>query len=234
MLIDGNPERIIEQIKLAKLRGRGGAGYQTGLKWEVLRNARAEKKFIVCNADEGDPGAYMNRNEIESDPHSLIEGMLIGGYVMGASEGIIYVRAEYPLAVYRLTTALAQARAYGLLGSNILGRGFSFDSESRRGGRCFRVRRRNGVDLLSRGKSRAPTTAAAVSRTEGTLRFPDEHQQRRNLVQRCAHRHAWSCMVFGNGIPEESWDQGIFSGGKGQTDRSRRNASWNAAQGLRV
>jgi NADH-quinone oxidoreductase subunit F len=127
VLIDGSPERIIEQIKLAKLRGRGGAGYQTGLKWEVLRNARAEKKYLICNADEGDPGAYMNRNEIESDPHSLIEGMVIGGYVTGATDGIIYVRAEYPLAVHRLTTALAQARAFGLLGQNILGRGFAFD-----------------------------------------------------------------------------------------------------------
>jgi NADH-quinone oxidoreductase subunit F len=127
VLIDGCPERVIEQIKLAKLRGRGGAGYQTGLKWESLRNTHAETKYLICNADEGDPGAYMNRNEIESDPHSLIEGMLIGGYVTGATEGIIYIRAEYPLAVQRLTMALAQARTLGLLGPNILGNGFSFD-----------------------------------------------------------------------------------------------------------
>jgi NADH-quinone oxidoreductase subunit F len=109
VLIDGRPESVIEQIKASKLRGRGGAGYLTGNKWEYLRKAKADRKYIICNADEGDPGAYMNRNEIESDPHSLLEGMIIGGYAMGASEGIVYVRAEYPLAVHRLTRAIEQA-----------------------------------------------------------------------------------------------------------------------------
>ncbi len=127
VLIDGHPEAVIEQIKAAKLRGRGGAGYLTGNKWEYLAKAKAEPKYIICNADEGDPGAYMNRNEIESDPHSLLEGMIIGGYVMGATEGIIYVRAEYPLAVHRLNRAIEQAHEYGMLGENILGRGFKFD-----------------------------------------------------------------------------------------------------------
>ena len=127
VLIDGRPETVIEQIKASKLRGRGGAGYLTGNKWEFLAKAKADPKYIICNADEGDPGAYMNRNEIESDPHSLLEGMIIGGYVMGATEGIIYVRAEYPLAVHRLNRAIEQAREYGMLGENILGRGFKFD-----------------------------------------------------------------------------------------------------------
>ena len=127
VLIDGRPEAVVEQVKAAKLRGRGGAGYSTGNKWEFLAKAKAEPKYIICNADEGDPGAYMNRNEIESDPHSLLEGMIIGGYAMGASEGIIYVRAEYPLAVHRLTRAIEQAREYGMLGENILGRGLKFD-----------------------------------------------------------------------------------------------------------
>jgi NADH-quinone oxidoreductase subunit F len=127
VLIDGRPETVIEQIKASRLRGRGGAGYLTGNKWEFLAKAKGEPKYIICNADEGDPGAYMNRNEIESDPHSLLEGMIIGGYVTGASEGIIYVRAEYPLAVHRLNRALEQAREYGMLGENILGRGVKFD-----------------------------------------------------------------------------------------------------------
>src|SRR5436305_6813545 len=124
VLIDAKPESVIEQIKTSRLRGRGGAGYLTGNKWEFLAKAKVEPKYIICNADEGDPGAYMNRNELESEPHALLEGMIIGGYVMGATEGIIYVRAEYPLAVHRLNRAIEQARSYGMLGENILGRGF--------------------------------------------------------------------------------------------------------------
>jgi NADH-quinone oxidoreductase subunit F len=137
VLIDGRPEVVIEQIKASKLRGRGGAGYLTGNKWEFMAKAKADRKYIICNADEGDPGAYMNRNEIESDPHSLLEGMIIGGYVMGASEGIVYIRAEYPLAVHRLNRAIEQAREYGLLGENILGRGFRFDIEVVEGAGAF-------------------------------------------------------------------------------------------------
>ena len=127
VLIDANPELVIEQIKASKLRGRGGAGFLTGVKWEFMRRAMAGQKFLICNADEGDPGAYMNRNEIESDPHALLEGMIIGGYVMEATEGIVYVRAEYPLAVHRLNRAIEQARESGLLGDNVMGRGFRFD-----------------------------------------------------------------------------------------------------------
>jgi NADH-quinone oxidoreductase subunit F len=137
VLIDGRPEHVIEQIKAAKLRGRGGAGFLTGNKWEFLAKAKADHKYVICNADEGDPGAYMNRNEIESDPHALLEGMIIGGYVMGATEGIIYVRAEYPLAVHHLNRALEQAREYGLLGDNILGRGFKFNIEIVEGAGAF-------------------------------------------------------------------------------------------------
>jgi len=137
VLIDGRPENVIEQIKASKLRGRGGAGYLTGNKLEFLAKAKEDPKYIICNADEGDPGAYMNRNEIESDPHSLLEGMIIGGYVMGATLGIIYVRAEYPLAVHRLNRAIEQAMEYGLLGENILGRGFKFEIELVEGAGAF-------------------------------------------------------------------------------------------------
>jgi NADH-quinone oxidoreductase subunit F len=137
VLIDANPELVIEQIKAAKLRGRGGAGFLTGLKWEFLRKAEADTKYVICNADEGDPGAYMNRNEIESDPHSLVEGMIIGGYVMGSHEGIVYIRAEYPLAVHRMQRAIEQARQYGILGENILGRGFNFDIQLVEGAGAF-------------------------------------------------------------------------------------------------
>jgi NADH-quinone oxidoreductase subunit F len=137
VLIDGRAESVIEQIKASRLRGRGGAGFLTGNKWDFLAKAKADTKYIICNADEGDPGAYMNRNEIEGDPHALLEGMIIGAYVTGATEGIIYVRAEYPLAVRRLTKAIEQAREYGLLGTNILDRGFNFNIELVQGAGAF-------------------------------------------------------------------------------------------------
>ena len=137
VLIDARPESVIEQIKAARLRGRGGAGFLTGNKWDFLAKAKADAKYVICNADEGDPGAYMNRNEIEGDPHSLLEGMIIGAYAMGATEGIVYVRAEYPLAVRRLTKAIEQAREYGLLGTNILDRGFNFNLELVQGAGAF-------------------------------------------------------------------------------------------------
>jgi len=156
-LIDGNPASIIESIKAAKLRGRGGAGFQTGSKWEFLRKAQADQKYIICNADEGDPGAYMNRNEIESDPHSLIEGMIIGGYVMNATEGIIYVRAEYPLAVHRLQTAIQQAEECGLLGDNILGRGFNFRLQMVEGAGAFVCGEETALIRSLEGKAGRPT-----------------------------------------------------------------------------
>jgi len=120
-------EAIIKEVEKSGLRGRGGAGFPTGLKWRITRDAKVNKKYIICNADEGDPGAYMNRNEMESDPHMLIEGMIIGAFAMGAAEGLIYIRAEYPLAIKRLKLALSQAREYGLLGKDIFESKFSFD-----------------------------------------------------------------------------------------------------------
>ncbi|MFA5099335.1 MAG: FAD-dependent oxidoreductase [Candidatus Omnitrophota bacterium] len=120
------PGAVIEEVKKSKLRGRGGAGFPTGRKWELMQQARSDKKYVICNADEGDPGAYMNRNESESDPHMLIEGMVIGAYAMGADEGVVYIRAEYPLAVQRLRRAVEDAQKYGILGHNIMGSRFSF------------------------------------------------------------------------------------------------------------
>ena len=129
----------VEQIKASGLRGRGGAGFPTGVKWDAGMKAISKNgiKYMVCNADEGDPGAFMDRSLLEGDPHSIIEGMMIGGYAIGASKGFVYVRAEYPLAVERLSNAIAQAREAGLLGSDILGTGFSFDLEIRIGAGAF-------------------------------------------------------------------------------------------------
>ena len=121
------PEDIVEELKVASLRGRGGAGFPTWFKWNAALKEKSTPKYMVCNADEGDPGAFMDRSILEGDPHKLIEGMMIGGYTIGAEEGIIYVRAEYPLAIKRLEKAIGQARERGLLGKGILGTDFNFD-----------------------------------------------------------------------------------------------------------
>lgn len=128
---------VIHEVKTSGMRGRGGAGFPTWIKWEAGRKAEGDVKYIVCNADEGDPGAFMDRSIIEGDPHTLIEGMLIGGYAIGANKGYVYIRAEYPLAVERLGAALEQAREYGILGDNIFGSGFNFDLEIRIGAGAF-------------------------------------------------------------------------------------------------
>ncbi len=131
------PEEIIEEVKRSGLRGRGGAGFPTGQKWESCRKAKGNIKYVLCNADEGDPGAYMDRSVLEGDPHSVIEGMIIGAYAIGAREGFIYVRDEYPLAIHKLQTAIRQAEEFGLLGEDILGSGFSFKIHLFRGGGAF-------------------------------------------------------------------------------------------------
>jgi NADH:ubiquinone oxidoreductase subunit F (NADH-binding)/(2Fe-2S) ferredoxin/Pyruvate/2-oxoacid:ferredoxin oxidoreductase delta subunit len=131
------PEQIIEEVKISGLRGRGGAGFPTGRKWELARAAKGDTKHIVCNADEGDPGAFMDRSIIESDPHSVLEGMTIGARAIGASQGHVYIRNEYPLARERLIKAIAQAKEYGLLGKDIFGTGFNFDISIHRGAGAF-------------------------------------------------------------------------------------------------
>ena len=136
-ITDMSPEEIIEEIKISGLRGRGGAGFPTWFKWNATRNNPGNIKYIVCNADEGDPGAFMDRSVLESDPHSVLEGMAIAGYAVGAHEGIIYCRAEYPLAIRRLEIAIKQAQAKELLGSSILGTPFSFDIKIKQGAGAF-------------------------------------------------------------------------------------------------
>jgi len=136
-LTEMEPEEVIAEVERSGLRGRGGAGFPTGLKWRITREKPVETKYIICNADEGDPGAYMNRNEMESDPHMLIEGMIIGAFGIGAREGLIYIRAEYPLAIERLKIAIGQARGFGLLGENIFGTDLSFDIRLATGAGAF-------------------------------------------------------------------------------------------------
>ena len=137
VLLELPPEETLDIVKKSGLRGRGGAGFPTGRKWEFARMAPGDKKYIVCNADEGDPGAFMDRSVLEGDPHSVVEGMLIGAYVIGSDEGYIYCRAEYPLAIKRLNTAIEQATEMGLMGDNIMGTGFSFKLHIKEGAGAF-------------------------------------------------------------------------------------------------
>ena len=137
VLTEMTPEQVIQTLLDSGLRGRGGAGFPTGLKWKFAAGNAADQKYVCCNADEGDPGAFMDRSILEGDPHVVLEAMTIAGYAIGASQGYIYVRAEYPIAVKRLEIAIAQAREYGLLGKDIFGTGFDFDIDLRLGAGAF-------------------------------------------------------------------------------------------------
>ena len=137
VLTEMSSQEVIDEIKKSGLRGRGGGGFPAGTKWQFTANQPGDCKYVICNADEGDPGAFMDRSAIEGDPHTILEGMAIGGYAIGAKKGIIYIRAEYPLAVQRLRKAIEDARAHNLLGDNILGSDFCFDIEIRLGAGAF-------------------------------------------------------------------------------------------------
>lgn len=150
-------EDVIDEIKKSGLRGRGGAGFPTGLKWQFAYNAKCNKKYIVCNADEGDPGAFMDRSVLESDPHSVLEGLTIGAYAIGANEGYIYCRAEYPLAIKRLNIAIKQAKERGYLGDNILGSDFSFHIKIKEGAGAFVCGEETALIASIEGKRGMPT-----------------------------------------------------------------------------
>ncbi len=156
-LFELTPQQIVDEVKASGLRGRGGAGFPTGLKWEAGLKAQGDQKYVVCNADEGDPGAYMDRSTIEGDPHSVIESMAVCGKAIGANQGFVYIRAEYPLAVDRLKIALNQAREAGLLGKNILGSGFDFDIEIRLGAGAFVCGEETALLRSIEGKRGMPT-----------------------------------------------------------------------------
>jgi len=162
-----SPENIINEVKDSGLRGRGGAGFLTGMKWEICRQAPGRTRYIVCNADEGDPGAFMDRAILESDPHSVIEGMIIAAYAIGARNGYIYVRAEYPLAVKRLRIALRQARKTGLLGKNILGSGFSLDIRIFQGSGAFVCGEETALIASIEGKAGMPRHRPPYPATSG-------------------------------------------------------------------
>jgi NADH-quinone oxidoreductase subunit F len=158
VLTSMTPEQVIEQMKASGLRGRGGAGFSTGKKWEFASKYASSEKFVICNADEGDPGAFMDRSIMEGDSHSVIEGMMIAGYAIGAHQGYVYIRAEYPLAVQRLQIAIDQARSHGLMGKNILGTGFDFDISIRLGAGAFVCGEETALIHSLQGMRGEPTT----------------------------------------------------------------------------
>lgn len=167
-----SPQQIVNELKNSGLRGRGGAGFPSGMKWEFAINKKSEKKYIVCNADEGDPGAFMNRSVLESDPHAVLEGMLIAGFTIGASEGYIYCRAEYPLALERLRIALRQAEDMGFIGDNILGNGFSFHIKIKEGAGAFVCGEETALIASIEGKRGMPTTRPPYPAVSGLWGMP--------------------------------------------------------------
>ena len=171
-LTEMTPEAVIDEIKRSGLRGRGGGGFPTGLKWVFARKYQADQKYVVCNADEGDPGAFMDRSIMEGDPHSVIEAMAICGYSIGASKGLVYIRAEYPLAIERLRIAIEQAEKYGLLGENILGTDFSFHIEIRYGAGAFVCGEETALIHSMEGHRGEPTTKPPFPAESGYLNKP--------------------------------------------------------------
>ncbi|OQA92323.1 MAG: NADP-reducing hydrogenase subunit HndC [Elusimicrobia bacterium ADurb.Bin231] len=172
VLTSMKPQEVVDEIKKSGLRGRGGAGFLTGLKWGYVASQQSGDKYVICNADEGDPGAYMDRSVLESDPHTLLEGMIIAGYAVGAIKGYIYVRAEYPLAVKRVALALKHARAFGLLGSNILNSGFSFDIAIRMGAGAFVCGEETALINSIEGKRGEPRKKPPYPSTAGLFDKP--------------------------------------------------------------
>ena len=172
VLTEMTPEDVINEMIKSGLRGRGGGGFPTGTKWKFAAASKAEQKYIICNADEGDPGAFMDRSILEGDPHSVIEAMAIGGYAIGASEGYVYVRAEYPIAVKRLQLAIDQAREYGLLGKNIFGTGFDFDMYIRLGAGAFVCGEETALMRSIEGKRGEPTPKPPFPAVRGLFDKP--------------------------------------------------------------
>ena len=187
-------EQVIDEILKSGLRGRGGGGFPTGLKWKFTYNSQADQKYVACNADEGDPGAFMDRSILEGDPHSVIEAMAIAGYAIGASEGYIYVRAEYPIAVKRLTVAIDQAREYGLLGENIFGTGFNFNLFIRLGAGAFVCGEETALMHSIEGKRGEPTTRPPFPAVKGLFGKPtmlNNVETYANVAQIILHGAEW-------------------------------------------
>ena len=205
------PEAILAEVSASGLRGRGGGGFPTGQKWEVCAKDKRTPKYIICNGDEGDPGAFMDRSVIEADPHAVLEGMAIGGQAIGGRHGFIYIRHEYPLAIKRIEIAIGQAREYGLLGEDILGTGFSIStSRSSRAPARSSAAKKRPSSPPSRARSPCPASGRPT-RPEGPLGIADGHQQRRDLGDRPQHRPPRRGLVLGAGDRHEQGDEDLLA-----------------------
>lgn len=181
VLTEMTPQQVIDEIKASGLRGRGGGGFSTGQKWAFAAANQADQKYVCCNADEGDPGAFMDRSVLEGDPHTVLEAMAIAGYAIGATKGYIYVRAEYPIAVKRLQIAIDQAHEYGLLGKNIFETGFDFDIQLRLGAGAFVCGEETALLTSIEGNRGEPRPRPPVPGGQGLIWQADHPEQRGNL-----------------------------------------------------
>ena len=197
-LLEMTPEQIIQEVKISGLRGRGGAGFPTGLKWEFAHKAKGDIKYALCNADEGDPGAFMDRSLLEADPHAILEGMVIAGKAIGAHQGYIYCRAEYPLAIKRLNVAIGQAREYGLLGEDILGSGHDFDVEIYQGAGAFVCGEETALMQSIEGKRGMPRPRPPFPAQQGLWKKPtvlNNVETYANIAQIIQNGGAWYAAI---------------------------------------
>ena len=213
-LTEMTPEQVCQEVLDSGLRGRGGAGFPTGKKWQFARASQAEHKYFVCNADEGDPGAFMDRSLLEGDPHAILEAMAIGGYAIGADEGWIYVRAEYPIAVKRLEKAIEQAHEYGLLGENIFGTGFNFDIHIRLGAGAFVCGEETALMASIEGKRGEPRPKPPFPAVKGLFESPtniNNVETLGNIAQIILKGADWFKSI---GIPSSTGTKVFALGGK--------------------
>ncbi len=219
VLFSMTPEEVVDQVERSGLRGRGGGGFLTGRKWRLCREAEGAVKFIICNGDEGDPGAFMDRAVMEGDPHAVIEGMLIGAYAIGARQGYIYVRHEYPLAVKRLKIAIDQAREFGFLGDEHPPLQFSFDIKINQGAGAFVCGEETALMSSIEGFIGEPIPRPPYPAQAGLFGLAHHHQQRGDLGQRAGNHQHGAGVVRGPGHGKQQGHQGLLPGGGGEQHR---------------
>jgi len=208
VLTSMTPDDVIHEIKASGLRGRGGGGFPTGVKWETCKKAPGDRRYIICNADEGDPGAFMDRSTVESDPHSVLEGMLIGAYAIGSSEGYVYIRNEYPIALQRLQTAITQARAYGLLGKNVFDKGLDFDVKIVRGAGAFVCGESTALMASIEGRPGEPRAKYVHTVEKGLWDKPtclNNVETWANVPQIILHGAQWFTSIGTGGAMNDPW-----------------------------